>query len=376
MELAPGSRHVTAPRQRARTPLFFWAAVALGLAVRIAVLLLSPENPDTRSFEDTVRAGTGGLYNGVTRFNYSPLFAFVLYGLGGAAAAIGVPLRLLLGAFLLATDAATTAVLFRRTGPGAAALFFLNPVSVFVSSFHLQFDGLAILFLVLAVAAYRDRQSEPRSVRSAAWMSLSLLAKHVAWFHPLLVVTRASRRRSLLLSLVPYGVFALSFLPFASSWSGIRTAVLGYRSLSESYGVRGLFPAAPERLLTVLFAAAMLAAVWLLRRVALDRAALLLFLVTLLFIPGIAQYYFVWPIALGALCGGGAGLFVYTVVVTLFLAGSPDGLHFQEKFGHLPDWSGPWWACAFWLLWEIRRPSAARIRGLDTPADGRPAAIP
>ncbi|MEP6767591.1 MAG: hypothetical protein ABJC61_02895 [Acidobacteriota bacterium] len=367
---------MTEPAHRARAPLFFWAAVALGLAVRIAVLLLSPENPDTRSFEDTVRAGTGGLYNGVTRFNYSPLFAFVLYGLGGAASAIGVPLRLLLGGFLLATDAATTAVLVRRAGPGAAALFFLNPVSVFVSSFHLQFDGLAILFLVLAVAAFRDRGSEPRWGRSAAWMSLSLLAKHVAWFHPLLFVTRASRRRPLLLSLVPYGVFALSFLPFASSWSGIRTAVLGYRSLSESYGVRGLFPAAPDRLLTVLFAAALLAAVWLFRRVPLERAALLLFLVTLLFIPGIAEYYFVWPIALGALCGGGAGFFVYTIVVTLFLAGSPDGLHLQEKFRHLPDWSGPWWACAFWLLWEIRRLSSARIRALHAPVDGQPAATP
>ncbi|MCA1610330.1 MAG: hypothetical protein ABR610_04825 [Thermoanaerobaculia bacterium] len=366
---------MTAPPHSARAPVYFWAAVALGAAIRIAVLVLSPENPDTRSFEDTVRAGAGGLYNGLTRFNYSPLFAFVLYGLGGAAAAVGAPLRLLLGAFLLATDAATTAVLFRRAGPCAAALFFLNPVSVFVSSFHLQFDGLAILFLVLAVAGFRERGSETRPGRAAAWMSLSLLAKHVAWFHPLLFVTRASRRREMLFSSLPYAVFALSFLPFASSWSGIRTAVLGYRSLSEAYGLRGLFPTAPDRLLTILFAASLLAAVWLLRRVALAPAALLLFLVTLLFIPGIAQYYFVWPIALGALCGGGAGFFVYTVVVTLFLAGSPDGLHFQEKFRHLPDWSGPWWACAFWLLWEIRRLSAARAMGLRARADDRPAVV-
>ena len=142
---------MTGSGARARVPMVFWAAVALGLALRIAVLVLSPDNPDTRSFEDTVRAGTTGLYDGVTRFNYSPLFAFVLYGLSFAAKVLGSPLRIALGAFLLAVDGATTAALLRRAGPGAAALFFLNPVSVFVSSFHLQFDGLAILFLVFDV---------------------------------------------------------------------------------------------------------------------------------------------------------------------------------------------------------------------------------
>ncbi len=340
---------------RPGAPVLFWAAVALGVALRIAVLVLSPDNPDTRAFEDTARAGTGGLYNGVTRFNYSPLFAFVLYGLAGVAGALGSSLRIILGVFLLAVDGGTTAVLLRRAGAGAAALFFLNPVSVLVSSFHLQFDGLAILFLVLAVAAGRAGRFEGRPGPATAWLSLSLLAKHIAWFHPLLFATRSARLRPALLALTPYAVFAASFLPFAASWKGIRGSVLGYRSLSESYGIRALFPTAPEGLLTAIFAVSLLSAVWLLRRVPLERAALLLFLVTLLFIPGIAQYYFVWPIALGALCGGGAGFFVYTIVVSLFLAGSPDGLHFQERFRHFPDWSGPWWACAFWLLWEIRR---------------------
>ena len=168
--------------------MYFLAAVVLGAAIRIAVLVLAPENPDTRSFEDTPSGrGPAACTTESPASTTAPLFAFVLYGLGGLAAAIGAPLRLLVGGFLLATDAATTAVLFRRAGPGAAALFFVNPVSVFVSSFHLQFDGLAILFLVLAVVEFGRRGFEPRPGRSAGWMSLSLLAKHVAWFHPLLL---------------------------------------------------------------------------------------------------------------------------------------------------------------------------------------------
>ena len=78
----------------------------------------------------------------------------------------------------------------------------------------------------------------------------------------------------------------------------------------------------------------------------------MLFLVMLLFAPGICEYYFVWPIALGALFGG-AGYLVYTVVVASFFLGSPDGLGLP--LSHLPGWHGVWFAVLLWLLWEARR---------------------
>ena len=107
----------------------------------------------------------------------------------------------------------------------------------------------------------------------------------------------------------------------------------------------------PHETTTVLFVLAALAAVWLLRSVELGRASLMLFLVILIFTPGICPYYFVWPVALGALYPG-VGFAVYTAVVTAFFIHSPDVL--AQEIPHLPGWWGVWWAVVLWLLWELQ----------------------
>jgi hypothetical protein len=111
-------------------------------------------------------------------------------------------------------------------------------------------------------------------------------------------------------------------------------------------------PGVPAWTPTALFFAAALVASFLLRRFEPARACLLLFLVLLVFLPGIAEYYFVWPIALGSLFGG-AGYAVFTLVVSAFFLGSPDGLGLALT--HLPGWHGVWFGVVFWLLWELRK---------------------
>src|SRR5262249_43971476 len=157
-------------------------------------------------------------------------------------------------------------------------------------------------------------------------LSLSLLFKHVTWFHPLLF--GFGRRRdhvaSRLAVLAPYLMFAASFLPYYRFWTGIRRQILEYRAIREDYGLWAFFPSLSTTAATLLFVAAALLAAWRFRPLPISRSCLLVFLVILIFLPGVVQYYFVWPIALGALCGGGVGFFVYSSVVTLFMLGSPD----------------------------------------------------
>jgi hypothetical protein len=331
-----------------------------GLAARLLYLRAFSGNYDLESFAGVVsilRRG-GDLYLETTRYNYSPVWAHALLGLDSIARWVGCSFGTALGAFLLVVDALTARVLYRlggggRRGTTAALLFFLNPVSIFVSGFHLQFDNVAILFLLCAVL-WAERLPAAR-VPTVGWLSASLLTKHIAaFFPPLFLAGRQRRGLRPLEALVPYAVFAASFLPYWRSWSGIRGNVVGYRSLSEDYGVAMLLaiPGVPRWLPGALFAAAMLAALLLLRRVERARACLMLFLVMLLFAPGICEYYFVWPIALGALFGG-AGYAVYTVVVASFLLGSPDGLGLALT--HLPGWHGVWWSVLLWLAWELRR---------------------
>jgi hypothetical protein len=56
--------------------------------------------------------------------------------------------------------------------------------------------------------------------------------------------------------------------------------------------------------------------------------------------------------ALGSLSGG-AGYAVFTLFVSAFFLGSPDGLGLPLT--RLPGWHGVLWGAVFWLLSEMRR---------------------
>jgi len=342
--------------------LFFAAGFLAALTVRAAYLERASMNPDVAAFADVVavlRRG-GALYLETSRYNYSPLWAQILLALDAAARLLGCSLAVVLGAFLTVADAATAALLHRLAGRGergaaAALLFFANPVSVFASSFHLQFDNVAILFLVLALVA--AEKVPPSRAGTVAALSVSIIVKHFTIFFPPLFLERRKRRGLRPVeALVPYAAFAAVFLPYARSWPAVRRSVFEYRGLAEDYGTAMLrkIPGAPDWLpMAVFLAAVAVAIVLLLRRGAEPaRACLLLFLVMLLTIPGIVEYYFVWPIALGALFGG-VGYVVYTLTVSAFFFGSPDGLNLPLT--HLPGWHGVWWSVLLWIAWELRR---------------------
>jgi len=355
------------------------AVFGAAIVLRAVFLLALRENYDLASFRlvaEILERG-GDLYRETDRYNYAPLWAFVLRGLHLAAALSGIAFLRLVGFFLLAVDGLSAVVLFRicrdrGASPAqarlAALLFFANPVSVLSSSYLAAFDNVSLLFLLLAV--WFAAREPPRTAGVVASLAASLLVKHVTIFHPLLLLGRreaGARRFRTAAALVPYAVFFASFLPFWSSRDAIWRNVFLYRSLAEPYGTDPLrfLRGVPHWSQLAIFLAASLAAVFLLRRVEFARACLLLFLVVLIFSPGIVQYYFVWPIALGALFPS-LGYLVYTVMVSLFLIHSPDAL--AVELPHLPGWSGPWWALVFWLLWEIRRlQRAVRLPAAASP---------
>lgn len=372
----PGVSLREADRPARPAPAVLALGFAAAVAIRVLFLARPDSNPDLHAFELTagiVERG-GDVYAETKLYNYSPLWSYALAGLDAAARPLGIPLPRAVRYLLFVVDAATAWLLFRilrgrGRSPGLAGsgalLFFANPVSVIVSSRRGMFDDAAILFLLLAVFFVerdRDRKREGESEhqdagiwRASLALAVSLLVKHVAWFHPLLLVRKRTSFRSAAAAVLPYAVFAASFVPFLRSWPAIRANVLEYRSMSESYGVVGLrfFEWMPRwGPLAVLAIAAVAAILWLRsREVELARASLLLFLVVLIFAPGVTPYYFVWPIALGALTPG-LGYFLYTATISLFLIHSPDAIGLE--LAHLPGWWGAWWATVFWLLWEIR----------------------
>jgi hypothetical protein len=367
-------------KSEARRDLVVLAAGLLAaLAIRCLFLLWLRDHNNLLSWRIVANVLATGkdLYRDTDgRYNYSPLWAGIVWILARVAVPLGLSLDRAVSLFLTAVDVATAAVLFRialertesrRTALAAALLFFANPVSAIVSGSLGAFDNLAIFFLLLSIPRVARPVSRARTVGA---MSLSLLAKHVAWFHPLLLARRREQPRvGLFGALVPYAVFFVSFLPFWASREAIRTRVFGYSSLDEPYGLEPLrfWRFLPQETLPVIFVATGLVAVYALRQVEFGRACLLLFLVNLIFLPGIGQNYFVWPIALGALYPS-LGYAVYSVMIALFLIHSPDALAIELP--HLPDWSGPWWAAVLWLLLELRgmRGGTAAARAIKTNA--------
>jgi len=347
-------------RLRALLGLGFAAA----LAVRLVFVAHFRENYDMRSLriaaEVVLRGGV--VYGETARYNYAPLWAYVLAGIELVSRAAGLTFSACVLALFLVADLTTAWLVYGLAcelgrppsiAAGAALLFFANPVSVFASGFFAQFDQLAILFLLLAIRFAVCPRARPLAAAGA--LSLSLLVKHVTWFHPLLFAARREARwRGGPVSLLAYAAFVLSFLPFWPARRAIVAQVFQYRGMGEPYGTEFLrfLPGFPIWGTTVIFGVVSLAAVALLRRVEPARGSLMLFLTTLLVLPGVSPYYFVWPIALGSLFSG-PGYLVYTIVVTGFFIHSPDGL--GVELAHLPGWAAVWWSGAFWLLWEIRR---------------------
>jgi hypothetical protein len=81
----------------------------------------------------------------------------------------------------------------------------------------------------------------------------------------------------------------------------------------------------------------------------------------MIFLPGFARQYCVWPIALGALFPG-AGYLLYTVIAAGFLLGASQ--EFGSAPSWLPGWYGPWWAAIVWLLLEVRTLGLRSLPGL------------
>src|SRR5262249_11767514 len=158
------------------------------------------------------------------------------------------------------------------------ALFFANPVSILTSTVYQQFDGVALLFLALAIVTF-EKTGPGRRGKAAVLLSLSLLVKQVAWFHPLLFLRRRDGERfpASLAPLPAYGVLRISFLPYWRSWPGIRLHVFRYESGPQEYGL-GRLPLS-FGLRRAIFVAAILATVWAVRKIELPRACTLLFLV-------------------------------------------------------------------------------------------------
>jgi len=366
---------------RFRSALLF----LLILVLRLSIAAQFRGNFDSQSFLITAMATASGgnVYAVTDRYNYSPAWAWIVSGLWRLCAPNASSFILSIGILLTAVDVATAALVLafavRRLGSSPAQgrrlalLFFANPVSVLISCAHGQFDGLSILFLLAAIYVATGPEAERigAAIAVAAALAASLILKHVTAFH-LALFWRRVRRPGYTLPVLaaPVLLFLLSFWGYRSAWDRVVSSVFlyGLRSSSRfqqhANGWTALFPVAWHggAVAAAVFLASVVGIVIATRGLPLARAARILFLSNLVFLPSSAVQYAVWPIALGSLEPGlPYGLF--TTAAALYHSSAPESLNIHWPIGATP--LGIWFCALIWLVAELRRAAAA---GLSQPA--------
>jgi hypothetical protein len=339
----------------------------LGLAGRMALAWTFPAGVELGYYSQVAGAisrGEGAY--GTSLNNYSPIWSGVIQLVDRASRASGISFVRLMRTLVSAVDLLSAAVLWqiaRRRGTDpwrVVALFLANPVSIWTTGFQGQFDGVSLLFLLLAILA-TESGAAIAAKRPFPWifLTLSIATKQITAIHPILWINRVRNRAILLL---PYLLIAVLFVPYVREWRSIRDNVLLYRGVPRSYGLSELVLfddrwATPVGLLALV---AGLITAWRLRDDPdLMRASLVLFLVLLVFAPGFGTQYAVWPLTLGALTAG-AGYFLCTVTTMAWTLGSHYGIPGSGRWmGHVV-----WLSFLFWLVREVlppRRLPAGRL---------------
>ena len=227
-----------------RLPLSTWQkrsllyAIVFSVMTKIVLALLG-SNFDMASYlivNDLVAHGRS-VYANTSRYNYGPIWAWLVSGFGHLAAGRAGAFHVWIAAFLGAVDVIIALAIARVYTWTGAIVFLLSPLTLLISGFHSQFDNLAVLIALLGWLLIRSGEPKlPRLMASAALVGLSLVTKHILFLFPVWLLfwkPLGKVRHRVLYAGIAYGLFAVSFLPWIgdpASRAGILNNVFRYSS--------------------------------------------------------------------------------------------------------------------------------------------------
>lgn len=313
------------------------ALIVLSLLVRLIPAALVYGADDMTNWHTVARTMLDGRNPYATgHLNWPPLWPGLIYFSVLLAALLRLPSPFALKLLPIAADVAIVLALygwFRRSADAPTAYrralwYALNPVAIYTSALHGQFDSLPALFSLLAVMTAAHAPSGSLPLGAAAWLSLGGFAK--TW--PLLLVPAFLRDAGPLWRRILFAVAALSLAVisvgalYAAAPETIARHILRYRGQVGWWGLTTPFSAmSPEsgallaQAAPWLFYAALLCVygvAW--RRGSLPQAACLVILTFYVFASGFGTQYMVWIVPL-ALLAEDPRLRAYTLLATLML---------------------------------------------------------
>lgn len=365
-----------------------WLSIIIlsGLTIRLFLASQESFNFDMSSFIKDVQIARLGknIYLEQPHYNYSPAFLYVLAALGSLQSVLAaLPFPVIERAFISSVDLATLVVLIEIAKvkklpiPKTAALFFLNPIAIYISGYHGQFDNLAIFFLLLGILLYKKKKDRSGKIKTALlWImaTTGLIIKHtIAFAVGALFAAAAKNKKTAILFLASSAVFFLiTLLPFAHEASSqIINQVFSYRGETGIWGfsfilnrVCGNCTLPPINILGAhlnlnlwnLYFSAFIVAFFLLisslKKTDLARICLFGFLYFLTFTVGIAPQYLVLPIALGALFPT-IWFYLFSLATSLLLF--TNSTNFQLQNISILHWNLVWAVTFLWFSSELKR---------------------
>ena len=181
------------------------------------------------------------VYANTDRYNYGPIWALFLAGLSLISAllpaVVAKAFHLSVAAFLAVVDLAIAALLAAKYRFGAGIFFLFCPVTIILTGSYSQFDNFALLTGLAAWLLVREGNAPYRRIfPSAGLLGLSLAIKHIFFLFPLWMLfwpKLGCIRKRLAYAAMTYGLFGISFLPWAVDpvgRAGIYRHVFRYRS--------------------------------------------------------------------------------------------------------------------------------------------------
>ena len=321
-----------------RSELSIWIlsiiVLLLGITLRL-ILPLRGFNYDIESWKIAadIMAQGGNVYGQTGRYNYGPIWFYILHGLDqyfGSGFGELIAFRWKVAIFLTCVDIAIYIFLLRLYGLVVATLFFLNPISIIITGYHSQLDSLAVLFALLGAWVIQRWYGQKGFWVGLFILGLSLSTKHILFFFPLwLAIKQTTWKDRVLAVAIPYTIFLLLFLPF---WRGGSEGILNNVFLYRSYNnapfwhvftpelFYTLIPPVIPFFLTLLF----LGFCW--RRKPVLESVNLYLIAVVVFSSAVANQYLVIPTpAIATQWNWAYG--AYTAFSTLFLMVDWAGLH-------------------------------------------------
>ena len=280
----------------------------------------------------------GDSFYNAGRYNYGPVWINILLLLDKFDLSflnLNDQFRIKIIFFLSFVDFLIFFIIYKKYNLSVGLLFFLNPISIFITGFHNQFDNLAILFGLTGIVLFKKNENfilkEKKNYLSLALIGLSLTTKHLLFFFPIwLAIGQSKIINKFLILFICYGVFLLSFFPYLKDFDGIIENVFLYKSYANGPFWNLITPRVVLMYFdkVYLFVFTLLIFGFILKEKKIDEKFFLYLIIIVIFSSGIFNQYLAIPLIAIAYFWNRFFLF-YTVLVVILFIFDGDALAIQ-----------------------------------------------